>query len=293
MAAFPTFTPINTFNQGQVNDSKNTYGSSQAATLAANQGLSDYQKTMKNPSDMYQTNLASTNQSIGFDPRQLAAANQQLGVTQNQMANLPQSIAQQGGGYGVTAGQMANNYGQAAGNMHTALADQGNNVNALQSTYSNALNQAGQQTQFGVQGQQMQLGALKDVAANAYSQQQAAMQNMQFLEDQYQKQGQFNSDQAKQYAAAYGAYQQAIASANAANAAAGYSNAQTVGANQANAQGANAAAYTISPNGSGGENYFHSGTPITGQQYAAAIPSYKFDPKVGQNAQQPHFQGTY
>lgn len=243
------FKPVSTFSQGQVNDSQNTYGGSQAATLAANQNLSNYQKTMQNPSDMYQQNLDATNQSIGFDPRQLAAANQQLGVTQNQMANMPQSIAAQGGGYGVTAGQMGNNYQAAAGNLHTALADQGNNVNAMQSTYNNALNQAGQKTQFGVQGQQMNLGALKDVAANAFQQQQTAMQNMQYLESQLQSQGQWNTDQARQYAAAQGQYQLAVAQANAANAAAGQSASQTAlnnanlaGLNQSNAQAAQAAA---------------------------------------------------
>lgn len=215
---FPTFNPVNTYSQGQVNNAQADYGSQEANALNANNALKQYQSTMQNPSDMYSQNLSSAENQLGANPQQIQQAANQLAVTQNQMAFLPQSVNQQGGGYGTTAGQIANNYNQTAGNLQSVLGAQGNNLNAAQANYQNALSQAGTQTGFGVQGQQMQLGALQNIYQNAYQQQQTSLQNMQYLESAYQSQGQWNEDEARQYAASYASYQQALAAANQANA---------------------------------------------------------------------------
>lgn len=206
-----TFHPISTVSQGDVNGAQNTYNSDIAASQAANQNLASYRSQMTDPSQMYKQNVQETQNQYGVDPAQLLKANQALAATQTTMANLPQAIREQGNYYGTTAGAEANNYQQQAGNLQGVLAGQGNAVNAYQASLDKALNQAGTQTQFGVQGQQMNLQTLQGIYENSYKQQQTAQTQLQNLQGLFQQQGQFNASQAAEYAKANAALQSANA----------------------------------------------------------------------------------
>lgn len=213
-----SFTPTNQFNQGQVDQANQAYQNQIPGVQQAQQNLQNYQQGMQDPGQMYSQNLQKAQGQFGFDPAELKQAQQALAGTQTTMANLPQATQQQANGRMLTGAQEAGRYAQQAGNMQNVLAGQGNATNALQNVYQNTLSQANQQTGFGVQGQQMQLGALQNVFSDAANQRDSALQQLQNLQSLFQKQGQFNADELAQYQQANAAMQSSQAAMEQANA---------------------------------------------------------------------------
>lgn len=214
------FSPVNTVNQGQVNDAQNTYNQNIGQAQTANQNLQSYQQNMQSGTSMYGQQLSGAEQQLGFNPAELSAAQKALATTQTTLANLPQAVQQQGNYYGATAGQEANNMAQAGGNLQGLLNGQVNQVGALGNIYQSTLAQAQAGTQAGQQGQQMQLGALQNIYSNAADQQKTALTQLQNLQQLFQQQGQFNADQARQYALAQATIRQTAATINQLNASA-------------------------------------------------------------------------
>lgn len=258
------FNPINTVNQGQVNAAQNTYNQNIGQSQQANQNLQGYQQNMQSGTSMYGQQLGNAEQSLGFNPAELSAAQKALATTQTTLANLPQAVQQQGNYYGATAGQEANNMAQAGGNLQGLLNGQVNQVGALGNIYQSTLAQAQAGTQAGQQGQQMQLGALQNIYSNSLDQQKTALSQLQNLQQLFQQQGQFNADQARQYALAQATIRQTAAQINQLNAAAAqlqsqarFQNAQT---NFALASGGAPAApaQTLSPKQQASANFLKS-----------------------------------
>jgi hypothetical protein len=163
--------------QGNYQNAVTGYNQAQQNTMNTQNSLSDYQKNMADPAKMYGNYLQNAQQSYGFNPQDLLQAQKSMANTNTTIANLPQATQQQGNYYGTTAGAMANNYSQQAGNLQALLAGQGNSVNALQSILGATQNQANQQAGLGLQGQQLNVQALTAILQNALGYQNS-QQNM-------------------------------------------------------------------------------------------------------------------
>lgn len=206
--------------QGGYNNAVNAYNQSTQGTQSAQNNLSNYQQNMTDPAKMYGDYLHGAQQMYGFNPQDLLQAQKSMANTNTTIANLPQAAQQQGNYYGTTAGSMANNYQQQAGNLQALLAGQGNAVNAYQGVLGATQNQANQQAGLGLQGQQLNVDALKAIMQNALgfqNSQQGQVSNAQneqsgygnYLNAQKQAQASIMAAQANQQtAAAQAAYQQ-------------------------------------------------------------------------------------
>lgn len=220
--------------QQQAQNFSNQYSGYNQQANQAQSGLKDYQATLARPENqlgnVYQTNLTGAENQFGFDPASLQKAQQALAQTNTVMANLPAAVQQSANGRGITGAQEATRYQQQAGNVQAVAAGQGNNVQALQSTLGAAQNQAGQQTGFTGQSQQIQLQALNEVFTNAQAQQAAAGQQLDYFKS-LQAQGiQLNEQEQGQVAALRQAQAQAaMAAAQAQSAAAAMLSAQNQG----------------------------------------------------------------
>lgn len=169
---------------GQAANYSNQYNQNNAQYQQAQSNLSDYQKYIQSSGDLgqaYGQNLQSAEQQFGFDPAELKNAQTALAATQTTMANLPQAVQQSANGRGLTGAQTANRLTQQGTNLQGVLAGQSNGVNALNSVYQNAQGQAGTQTGFQGQSQQMNLGALQNITANAQAQEAQAANQVQYF----------------------------------------------------------------------------------------------------------------
>ena len=172
---------LQNYAQGQAGQFSNQYAQNQQQFNQAQQNLGNYQKNLPDLGQIYQQNLGGAEQQFGFNPQEMKNAQQALAATQTTMANLPQAVQQAANGRGLTAAQQANRYAQSAGNLNSVLAGQANNVNALNNVYANALQQAGQGTSFTQQTQQLNLGALQNLAQNAQAQEAQAAQQLDYF----------------------------------------------------------------------------------------------------------------
>lgn len=152
---------------GNTQNAYNAYGQAAAATQQRQNDLSSYRSNMEDPAQMYGRYLTGAQQMYGFNPADLLKSQKVLSNTQTTLANLPQAAQQQGGYYGTTAGAMANNYAQQAGNLQALLSGQGNAVNAYKDVLAATQGQANQQAQLGFQGQQLNVQALNQILQNA------------------------------------------------------------------------------------------------------------------------------
>lgn len=152
---------------GATQNANNVFDQARATTQQRQNELSNYRGTMQDPAQMYSNYLGQAQNMYGFDPKQLLKSQQNLSNTQTTLANLPQAAQQQGGYYGATAGSIANNYAQQAGNLQAVLSGQGNAVNAYKDVLGATQNQANQQSQLGFQGQQLNVQALTSILQNA------------------------------------------------------------------------------------------------------------------------------
>lgn len=209
-----TYNPVNTISQGQVQGYQSDYGNSQNEYNQNQSQLQDFQKNMQSGTDMYAQQLQAANRNASYDPSQLAAAQRQVQQIQGIMGGLPRAVQASNANYGATAGDVAGQYSTEASNLNQSqnLANTavGNQLQSMQGGLTGA--QAG--TTAGLQGQQQKLGALQSLTQNALSRMDQARQTMVTYEDLYQKQGQFNADQQRQYEQANAMYTQAMAQAN-------------------------------------------------------------------------------
>lgn len=236
------------------------YNTDQSSALQANQNLQNYQQNMQDLGQAYGQNVQSAEQQYGFNPADLKTAQQALASTQTTMANLPQAVQQSANGRMVTGAQMANRYAQTAGNVQNVLAGQGNAVNALQSTLQNSLNQAGQQTQFTGQSQQMNLGALQNLYQNYQQQQSQASALLQHYNTLQQNGVGLNVQEQQAQAAAASAAaqaQSAMAAMIAANSQAGLNTAEinALKGIPGSSTVANAGSPVATPSSNGGINF--------------------------------------
>lgn len=172
---------LTNYGQQQAQNYQGQYQGDVGQYNQAQQNLSNYRSGMQDLGQAYGQNVQSAENQFGFDPNSLRQAQQALASTQTTMANLPQAVQQSANGRGLTGAQEAQRLQQQAGNIQNVLAGQSNSVNALNSLYQNALGQAGAQTGFTGQTQQLNLGALQNIASNALQQQSQAAQQMQYF----------------------------------------------------------------------------------------------------------------
>lgn len=217
-------------NQGQqmlssdlnnANQYKSDYSNYQGQANAANQNLQNYTQYMQgqgNPLNLYNQQMQNAFQQQGFNPQSLATATQNLTQSQNALQSLNQAQQQGAGGYGLTGAQLGNYYSTLSSPLQQTVSAQNNAVNNLQQLYQNALTQGQQGATLGFQGEQQTSQNLGQIFQNANAQAQNAMSQMQFYSQLAQSQGGNNAQAQQGYAQALGAYQQAVAAANAANA---------------------------------------------------------------------------
>jgi chromosome segregation ATPase len=168
-------------NYGQQNAGvqQGAYNGYQGQTSQAIGNLQSYQQNMPDLGRAYGQNLQSAEQQTGFNPEALKNAQQALAATQTTMANLPQAVQQSANGRMLTGAQMANRLTQQGSNLQGVLAGQGNQANALQQGYQNAMGQANAQTGFQGQSQQLNLSALQGIASQYAAQANQANQLLQ------------------------------------------------------------------------------------------------------------------
>lgn len=181
------------------------YNQAAQATQQQQGNLQNYQANMPNLQNVYQGALTGAQQMYGFNPQDLAKAQKVLAQTQTTLANLPQAVQQQGNYYGTTAGQIANNMAQQGGVLQNVLAGQTNAVGQYQALLGATQAQAQQEQAAQGQYEQLRLGALQNLVANA-------------LGFQQQQQGQEGVTQTQM--SNYGAYLNALKQSQAAQAAA-------------------------------------------------------------------------
>jgi hypothetical protein len=194
-----TFTPVNTISQGQVNDAQNTYNQDTAQSQQVLQNLQNYQKNMQSGTDMYAQNQTAGNQFAGYDPNALKMSQQALRQTQQAIAGLPQAVNAQNAGAGATSAQISNMLSSQGANLNNLQSNQTANVGQNQANQQAALTYAQQATQAGQSGQQLQLQGYQQQYQAAQGQLATAQAQLQSLNQLYQQQGQFNSDEARQY----------------------------------------------------------------------------------------------
>jgi len=177
----------------QANNALSNYGQQQAQNYQgqyqgdvgqfnqAQSNLANYRQNMPDLGQAYSQNLQGAEQQFGFNPNELKNAQQALAATQTTMANLPQAVQQSANGRGLTGAQAANRLTQQAGTMQGVLSGQANQANALSNIYGQAQGQAGAQTGFQGQSQQLNIGALQNLASNALQQQNQAGQQMDYF----------------------------------------------------------------------------------------------------------------
>ena len=257
------------------------YGQYQQQTDAARQAQQQYGQLLQGAGagqNLYSTALGQAQQQYGFDPRSLATATQNLTQQQNAQAGLQAASQSSTGGYGLSGAQLGNMYSSQAAPLQAQVGSQSNVVGNLTNLANLAQTQAGAQATAGLTSEQTTAGSLKDQVSAAASQMESARQQMQNFETLAQQQGGLTAAQtasyqsiAQTYQSNATAYQSMLGANAAAYAAAGYSNAQTIGAQQANAQGALKSQYTMTPDSRGGFNYFQAGKPITREQYGQGL----------------------
>ena len=168
----------------------------------ANQYGSQYSNFLNQLPQNYTSDMNQIGSMMGYNPQTTQNAAQGLTSAENIMGALPQAVNQMGNYSGATAGQVAQNYGNMAGNISQQVT---NANNALQ----NQLGMFGQM-QTGAQnitGQQTTgYGQLYSTAVN---QMQTAAQTMQQIETLQQSQGTATAGQIASYNQAYQSYQQA------------------------------------------------------------------------------------
>lgn len=168
----------------------------------ANQYGSQYSSFLNNLPQNYTNDMNQIGGMMGYNPQTTQNAAQGLTSAENIMGALPQAVNQMGNYSGATSGQIAQNYGNMAGNINQQVT---NANNAMQ----NQLGMFGQM-QTGAQnitGQQTTgYGQLYTTAVN---QMQTAAQTMQQIESLQQSQGTATASQVASYNQAYQSYQQA------------------------------------------------------------------------------------
>lgn len=152
---------------GATQNANNAYNQAANATQGRQNDLSSYRASMEDPANMYSRYLGQAQNMYGFNPQDLLKSQKVLSNTQTTLANLPQASQQQGGYYGTTAGSMANNYAQQAGNLQALLSGQSNAVNAYKDVLGATQGQANQQAQLGFQGQQLNVQSLTELLNSA------------------------------------------------------------------------------------------------------------------------------
>lgn len=224
----------------QANTSRDAYNTQQGQATSANQSLQDYTGFMKgegSATNLYKTGLSDAQQSMGFDPRTLATATQNLTHSQNALAALTNASQSSTGGYGLSGAQLGGFYASQAQPLSQQVGYQSNAVGNLTGLMTASQNQAKDYAGVGVQGQQVTAGALNQVFQNAQAQSAQSLQNMQYFSKLAQDQGSLNAQQTQAYNSALNSYQQsqlAIAQAKQAYAQVSYLGAQTAGQNITN-----------------------------------------------------------
>lgn len=290
-----TWTPVaGDVSQGDINNQQNTYNSNATGALNASNAIGAYQKTMQSGTDMYGQQLAASNQNAGYNPAELAAAQNAVSQTQGIIGGLPRAVQASNANYGATAGDVASQVSSEGANLNQTLGLANQNAANQQARAGIGLTGAQNATTAGLQGQQNKLTALQSAYTSASNVRDSALKQLQYLQGKWQQNQQFNSNEAQLYQqanaaiqssnaamlTAQGAYKQAMANANAANQ-------QATGYAQANAIGARNSAYGMSANNSGGFNYTDAGSPITVQQYNTALGRpINQGADLGQNSQQ-------
>jgi hypothetical protein len=270
----------------QRNAASSQYGAEHAQAAQANQSLQDYAKYLQGAgsgTNLYTSGIQQGNQQYGYDPAAMATASSNLTKAQNAQAGLNAASQSSSGGYGLSGAQLGNYYATQAAPIASAVGAQSNYVGNMLNQAQLGQNFANQYAGAGLQGEQMTSSTLNSVYQNAKAQADQSQQQMQFFSQLAQQQGGLNAQQSQAYATALNAYRQsqlAIAQASQAYAQAGLLGSQTQGQNLTNAAAQTKAAYTFTPNNTGGYNFFNNGQPITVQQYNAATGN-NINPAIG------------
>lgn len=199
-------------NQGQQNQAalnnqvtqlQGQQGQSYNQANSAYGNLTNYANTLP---QNYMSDMSQIGGMMGYNPSTTQHAAQGLTSAENIMNALPGAVNQMGNYSGATAGQVAQNYGNMAGNISGQVT---NANNALQ----NQLGMFGQM-QTGAQNitgqQEAAYGTAYSTAVNQYQQASSVMSNIENLQ---QQQGYVTAHQVQAYNAAYASQQAAQQSA--------------------------------------------------------------------------------
>lgn len=222
-------------DETQAGTSSNDYTTYSNDATQANQNLqaeTQYMQGAGSGQNVYNTQLSSGEQAVGFDPSQLGAANKSLFSATGTLNGANSAFSQPGGvgGYGMSAGALGSYEGSILAPLQTGVSNANTEVGTLNNELGTLQTGANQSTTAQVQSEQNTVTGLTAAVQNYQTQASAALQNMQFYSQLASTQGSLNAQEQQNYAAAvqaYAAAQQAIAQSK-------YLIAQTTGQNITN-----------------------------------------------------------
>jgi hypothetical protein len=220
----------------QASQQYSAYQNTQKQANSAYSNLSNYNKGMADPQQLYNQAVSQAQAAQGFDPHTLATATQNLTQSQNALGAL-NTAAQQGvNGYGLTGAQLAGRYASMTQPLQGVVSAQNNAVGNLQQLYQNSLTQGQQSASLGFQGEQLKSQNYQSLYQNAVGQMQTTGQTLKEIENLQQQQGYLTAQQVSAYQNAYSGYVSAQAAQQQASAAMVQAQAQSHLNNQQAAQ---------------------------------------------------------
>lgn len=179
------------------------------------QAQTQYMQGEGSGQNVYNTQLSKGEQSVGFDPNQLAGANKSLFSATGALNGANSAFSQPGGvgGYGMSAGALGSYEGSILAPLQTGVSNANTSVGVLNNELGTLQTGANQATTAQVQGEQNTVTGLAAAVQNYQAQASGALQNMQFYSQLASSQGGLNAQEQQSYAAAaqaYAAAQQAI-----------------------------------------------------------------------------------
>lgn len=184
------------------------YNQAAGRTQSALGEYQNYQKSMTDPSTLYQQAMGQ----FGVNDQYAKLQNAQKAVTQtsNLIGALPEQVSQTQAGTEMTAAQRGNLMATRLQPLQQQYGAASNQFGAQQNLYQNLLGQAQTQAQLGYAGEQQKLQALQTGYEQSFGQQQQAQSNLQWWNN-YLQQQEYNRAQEASMRAQAAAVQQQIA----------------------------------------------------------------------------------
>lgn len=193
------------------NDQYNTYSNQANQATQQEQSEADYMKGEGSGENVYNRELTTQENNVGFNPQQLSDANKSLFQLTGALNSTNNQFNTAGGVgmYGVSAPAMASYEGSILNPLQTGVANANTQVGTLNNELGTLETGASQATTSQVQSEQNVVTALDSASKNYQAQAAAALQNVQFFKQLAQQQGGLNAQEQQYYAGAVASYAQA------------------------------------------------------------------------------------